>query len=373
MRLAVVTGWLDTRAAGGSARFALELAKALAARGHQVRALVSAAGVPEVPPAGVSVEVYPVSRPSGPRFWLDSAREVRRRLGGADVDLVHTHHLASARGALGATRPRVHTCHMPWHLEYRQRGGGAVGATLLENLERPILARASAVAVLSRYVADLLPGGLSAARVIPPGVDLDRFRPWPPRRSEARSALGWPEEGPLVVTARRLEPRMGVALLLEALARMDRGVRAVVVGEGGERARLEARSRGLGLVGRVLFTGHLGEDRLPLALRAADAFAVPSLALEGFGMATLEALACETPVAGTAVGATPEVLAPLDPACVAPRADPADLAAALGAALEAGPGARAACRSLVEGRYRWDQCAAGYESLFEEALARTPS
>src|SRR5206468_2298455 len=66
---------------------------------------------------------------------------------------------------------------------------------------------------------------------------------------------------------------------------------------------------------------------------SADLFVLPTQALEGFGLVTLEALACGTPVVGTPVGATPGLLTPLDGALVTdgPRAD--ELAAAIVRAL----------------------------------------
>ena len=63
--------------------------------------------------------------------------------------------------------------------------------------------------------------------------------------------------------------------------------------------------------------------------RAADLVVLPTVAYEGFGMVTAEALATGTPVVGTPVGATPELLEPLDPRLVAAGSDPDALAAAI--------------------------------------------
>ncbi len=83
------------------------------------------------------------------------------------------------------------------------------------------------------------------------------------------------------------------------------------------RPEVEAEVARLGLGDAVTLTGRIDDNALVRHYQAADLFALPTQAYEGFGMVTLEALACGTPVVGTPVGATPEIpVAPLDPALV---------------------------------------------------------
>jgi glycosyltransferase involved in cell wall biosynthesis len=86
-------------------------------------------------------------------------------------------------------------------------------------------------------------------------------------------------------------------------------------------------------------------------------------------MATVEALASGTPVVGTAVGATPEVLAPLDPRLVAISADPEPLAAAITDALvfATSDDFSARCRAHAEERYALASAIARWEEALEEA------
>jgi glycosyltransferase involved in cell wall biosynthesis len=79
----------------------------------------------------------------------------------------------------------------------------------------------------------------------------------------------------------------------------------------------------------VRFVGRISDSDLVNFYRTADLVVMPSQALEGFGLATAEALACGTPVVGTPIGATPELLAGIDPALVAADATPEAIAAAV--------------------------------------------
>ena len=128
---------------------------------------------------------------------------------------------------------------------------------------------------------------------------------------------------------------MGIDRLLRALPLLGRDdVTLVIAGTGSLAGDLPRLAAELGLAERVLVGPVSDDSRLVDWYRAADLFVLPTTAYEGFGMATVEALASGTPVVGTAIGATPELLAPLDPRLVAPTADPDALAAAIGEALD---------------------------------------
>jgi glycosyltransferase involved in cell wall biosynthesis len=71
--------------------------------------------------------------------------------------------------------------------------------------------------------------------------------------------------------------------------------------------------------------GFVADEDLATLYASADLFVLPTLTLEGFGLVTVEALACGTPVIGTPVGATPEILTLLDPRLVAADTTPTGL------------------------------------------------
>jgi SAM-dependent methyltransferase len=232
--------------------------------------------------------------------------------------------------------------------------------------------------VLSDYSASLLwrlyrIGGERVVR-IPGGVDLERFCPADP--TAVRRRLGLPPTRPVVFTLRNLEPRMGLDRLLAALDRVRHRVPDVLLligGEGSQRDALQAEATARGLDRHVRFLGYVPEGELPLHYQAADAFLLPTRELEGFGLVTLEALACGTPVLGTPVGATPELLRTLAPSLVFRDASVEAMADALETFLadrcrlpESLAGLRRACRRHAEAHYGWATSVARLTDALEE-------
>jgi glycosyltransferase involved in cell wall biosynthesis len=178
----------------------------------------------------------------------------------------------------------------------------------------------------------------------------------------------------VLLTVRRLVPRMGLDNLLEAVALLKPRLpqlRLLIGGVGGLRDRLEALSAAKGLRETVKFLGAISEADLSAYYQAADLFVLPTLALEGFGLATLEALACGTPVVGTPAGATPEILAPLEPRLVAADVSARAIAEAVRGAIEGQLTAevmRQRCREYIERGYSWKLCVERHEAVYMQCL-----
>jgi glycosyltransferase involved in cell wall biosynthesis len=165
---------------------------------------------------------------------------------------------------------------------------------------------------------------------------------------------------------------MGIEQLLRAvqiLAPDD--IYLAIVGGGLLTDELRRLSSELGVDGRVRFAGQVAEEELPDWYRAADLFVLPTVAYEGFGMVTVEALASGTPVVGTPAGATPELLEPLDPRLVARGSDPGSLAVAIRETLEfIDDDFRSRCREYAVARFSWDKVAAAWEEALLSAELR---
>ena len=209
----------------------------------------------------VEVELFSFGG-DGPRGYPGAALAMRRRFGRGRFDVVHAHFgltaWPTALAGLGA--PIVVTLHGNDLFVPKSR------AATLAALHFVALA-----AAVSREFAGQLDGAGVTRRVavLPCGVDLTRFRPIP--RAEARAALG-------------LDPGEPCLLFPHDPSRPLK--------------RYERAEAAAGEV-RLLTLGSVPPERVPLYINAANAVLVPSQA-EGFGLAVLEALACEVPVLGHA-------------------------------------------------------------------------
>jgi glycosyltransferase involved in cell wall biosynthesis len=138
------------------------------------------------------------------------------------------------------------------------------------------------------------PWAAEKMRVVPNGVDTIRFAPRQTPRAQQYT----------FVLVGRLEPRKGVDLAIDALARVP-GARLDVIGDGKQRGPLQVLTRSRGVSDRVRFLGHVDDTR---ALVAASDAALCTSRSEGLGIALLEAMAMGRPVVGFSVGGVPEIV-----------------------------------------------------------------
>jgi glycosyltransferase involved in cell wall biosynthesis len=234
------------------------------------------------------------------------AHLVRRR---SRIDVVHAHGaLSPGTIALGA-----HVLGLPCLVTVLGTGDTGDLARLtrkpLGRLRARLLFRWARFAALSAEAREeLLASGVPAERIfaLPNGVDLAVHRPTSAQvRTRLRDELGLPQASFIGVFVGRLHPVKDVDTLLEATVRVP-ALELVVVGDGPERARLEATAWRLGIRGRVRFLGL--SSRVADVLRAADAFLLSSHG-EGMSNALLEAMACGLPcVVSRSVGGARELL-----------------------------------------------------------------
>jgi glycosyltransferase involved in cell wall biosynthesis/O-antigen ligase len=328
---------------GGLQRYVRELSGALVTLGAAVTVVTKQVS-PELPlnetlPDGVGVirvrvpdrgrALYAVSYPLASLVGV--IRETRQAPG-----LVHVHYPLQGLAAALSGCGYIHTFHAPVYREvlperrYALPGalhGGLVGGTRL--VERAVARSAAQSIVLTEYtrreLARLAPAAAARAHLIPAGLNSDRFAPGAPIRHPAAEG-----DGPLIFTARRLVPRTGVTELVAAMpaivARLPTA-RLVIAGDGQLRHEIERRVDALGMRGHIWLVGRVSDESLVGWYRAASLFVLPTQELEGFGMSTIEALACGTPAVGTPAGGTPEVLGGLDHGLIAAGTSPDALAA----------------------------------------------
>ena len=350
------------------------------------RSLLEALGTPPAVVVGPAADAPPavcvVERHERPalRRVISFTRAVLARARQADVVDAHFVMYAVLPVLLGLRgKPLVVHFQGPWGNEAASDGRAArLKAMARRAMERVVYRRAAAAIVLSNPFKELLVGRYGVrpenVRVVRPGVDLDRFSPGD--RGGARHQLDLPSDRQVVVTARRLVPRMGVDVLLESWARVaaagagEARPLLLVVGDGDQRPALEAQARRLGVEQDVRFLGKVSDGDLLAAYRAADLAVAPSVALEGFGLVTLEALACGTPVVGSAVDGLREALEGLDRTMLVRPGDHQALADRLLGVLQGHEPApsRARCREYAEG-FTWERTASEVMEIYRSAAA----
>jgi D-inositol-3-phosphate glycosyltransferase len=355
-------------------------------------------GVPEVVPLGPGARVIHVAagpeKPVPPHLllpYLDTfAAGVAafRQRAGLDYTLIHGHYWLSGIVALPLAeawggRPVVQMFHTLGAVTNAvvEAGPDRVPRERVEAESRLIAAVDRVVAATPLERADLAwhyGADVGRIRVIPCGVDVERFRPGP--QAEARARLGLEAERVLLFVG-RLAPIKGLEILLGALGRLraepkaPARLRLLIVGgdrlerwsDDGDRLRRLAAQ--LGVADWVQFRGPQPQDTLLDYYRAADLCLMPSRH-ESFGMVALEAMACGVPVIASRVGGLATTVQDGLTGLLVPGGDETALAAAIGALLADGPRRRVLGRQAVAWvqAFAWPRVARAVADLYGELV-----
>jgi phosphatidyl-myo-inositol dimannoside synthase len=244
----------------------------------------------------------------------------------------------------------------------------------LAPLLRRIVRGSDAVTAISTYTADRLrrqaPGADPA--VIPFGAAVDAPPEPPPYTYDGRRPFE-------LLFVGRLVERKGVHVLLEAVSRLpaDRPVVLHVVGDGPERARLEARAAELGLGAHAVFHGFVDADELTRRIAACDAFVLPAVVdakgdTEGLGVVLLEAMSYARPVIASAAGGIVDIVRDGRNGWLVPPGDAAALADAISACMDDPVRARTYGlhgRQDVEAGFSWDAIADRLVEVYRGVVA----
>jgi L-malate glycosyltransferase len=207
--------------------------------------------------------------------------------------------------------------------------------------------------------------------ITPFGVDCDRFRPSSvPKNSEDDFVIG---------TIKALEAPYGIEYLLRAFALLTttyserKKLRLVIAGDGSLRKSLERLAKDLGVINKVSFLGQIAHSQVPQLLNTFSVFCALSLS-ESFGVAILEASACQVPVVVTNVGGLLEVVRDNLTGFIIPAKDAQAAANAVGKLIDQGSLRRDfgdAGRKFVLENFEWSQNAKRMENVYESVLKAT--
>lgn len=380
---------------GGTGRYVYETTRRLADRGHDVSVVTRRRGdvpraesIEDIDVGRYDLSVAETTAPSIAAQLPGAARSVAAHLPD-DPDVLSFQGpvtAALAHAAADGETPRRCTFHSPWPTEYRLRTRRSdvsdarrrLNARVRDGIEGRLLNAADEIGTLSQYMGDRLESRYAPSppsTVIPGGVDTDVFTP-----GAGGTDLG-DGAGTTFLTVRRLSPRMGHGLLLDAFAAVNERrpeTELLVAGDGPLADDLRARARELGVDDAATFLGYVPDEELPGTYADADVFVLPTTELEGFGLATLEALAAGTPVVGTPVGGTVELLEdleasePIPEPMLLPSVDVDALAARMQdwTTVDADALERAgdACRRYAGKRYTWDRTVDALERRYRRLV-----
>jgi glycosyltransferase involved in cell wall biosynthesis len=222
-----------------------------------------------------------------------AAWQIRRLLRDGQFDVVHTHlSTSTVNGTVAA------------------RLAGIPGVATVHGLSGKLsfLAADHLIAVSSEVRDHMIAQGVAPSKVSIVWNGL-RLPDWTPAmRRQARHTLALPLDRPVLGSVARLTPLKGMEHALQAFHRILQDVPEalfLVVGDGEQRAELEARARSLGMGDSVRFLGYRTD--VTEILPAFDVFLFPSLK-EAMGLAIVEAMAARLPVVASMVGGVPEVV-----------------------------------------------------------------
>ena len=302
---------------GGSGVVATELARALAARGHDVHLISSDPpfrwqdGLPRLRFHRVTTPDYPLFRE--PQYLLALANTIAHVADAEGLEIVHAHyavpHATAAyladqmmTSARTASRPRVVTT---LHgTDITLIGADASYSRVVGfSIERSHAVTAVSESLRRDTVA--LIGVQRHIEVVPNFLDCHEYQ----RRFDPalRERMCPPGCEALLVHMSNFRPVKRVDAVVEIFRRVRQEVsaRLLLIGDGPVRDQIERQVGAAGLENHVLF---IGEEHDPVRwLSIADLFLLPS-SQESFGLAALEALACEVPVVSSNVGGLPEIV-----------------------------------------------------------------
>jgi glycosyltransferase involved in cell wall biosynthesis len=367
--------------ASGAERQALAQGRELARRGFSVHVITQtiAGTARDESVDGIQVHRWVETATAGRLFavrFVAGVIAALRRLR-PQYDLVHTHQGLWEAVATGLGR--MWLARVPTLVQPASSGYYGEAEELLRTRGAPLLRRAilrnTAFAAISADIERQWRGlGVGPKRLVrmASGVDADHFRPAHDDGADSEiSASLLPR--PRVVFTGRLHPQKNLDVLLRAWPAVlhQTGANLILVGQGPERARLEAQAAALDIADHVQFVGAVN-DPAPI-LRAAAAFVLPSVA-EGMSNSLLEAMATALPCLTSRIGGNVDLLDDGETGLLLPGDEPAAWSSAVNQVLASPALASrlgAAARARIEAEFALPLVVDRYVALYQELCAGT--
>jgi glycosyltransferase involved in cell wall biosynthesis len=302
------------------------------------------------------------------RLDRTAIRRIRELAADTSADVIHAHgykaDLYVYLALRGSNLPLISTCHTWYNHDPKDRFFGIVDRFVLRSY-------GNIVAVSDGVRDDLLKAGVRADKIsmIRNGIDLRTFDG---AAAVLKDELGW-SESPLIGLVGRLSDEKGVDIFLTAAAGVLNQLpdaKFVVIGDGPDRAKLDALIDELGIRGSVRMLGR--RDDMPSVYASLDLM-VSSSRREGLPIAILEGMASRLPLIATPVGAVPTVVLDGRTGVLVPAESPELLATEIIALLRDTSRRKqlgSAARQLVEDQFSAQRMTADYLNVYEAAVAR---
>jgi glycosyltransferase involved in cell wall biosynthesis len=346
--------------AGGAEQACVDIASGLVKAGH--RAIVVSSGGPrvaEIEKAGAEHIVLPAAS-KNPVVMLENARWLAEFIRAEKVNILHARSRAPAWSAYGASCMTGCAFVTTFHAAYKF-------SNPIKRFYNGVMTKAGRMIAISEFVASYIRDGYGVdpakIRVIPRGIDFDKFAPekvTEDRRAVLRTAWGIKEGQKIILMPARVSRIKGHAVLIEAMKLLaDQDVIAIIPGDDQGRTEyrieLEQLIAAKGLGARVRLVPHCTDMSAAYSLSALAV--APSLSPEGFGRVPVEAAAMGVPAIASAIGGFTETIASGETGWLVPPNDPAGLAAAIAQALALSPAARASLtqKAMSATRARYDK------------------
>lgn len=310
------------------------------------------------------VHLYPLEAPMK-SLYLFHIPKIRLLVKRINPDILHAHY-ASSYGFVGAA--------LRFHPFVVSVWGSDVvdfpsSSFIHRKMMKHILGQADRVTATSRMLKDITRKFMSPEKTItriPFGVDLDNFKPDLKKNKRFGITLG---------VIKKLDRTYGIEYLIRGFALVEkryRNARLLIAGDGPLLGELKNLACQLGCERKIEFTGKIPHSQVPALLNQMDIFVMPSIR-ESFGVAALEASACELPVIASNVGGVPEVILDKKTGLLIPPQNPSAIADAI-LYLIANPDRRKKLgksgREFVMKNYDWQKNAQRMERLYKEILNR---